>query len=771
MGGGVPVELQTLALSSLNLIMYSHKNLLSKEELGSMCHQMAHWLRNASTVSAPNPFQRQIFGGSKSKGYQSVAEIDGTASRFFFTILTIAQYCFPDQVLNIYSFSMLRTWLMNTDVLQPTDNNIQSGVLLQHSPISTPRSLIDTSQPSRHSSPSQEPFETTATSLDNLSIGSQTSAGFYIPMSQSPDNQSGAQSPALGSSPDDRASLYSSGLERASTPLSFPLTLEESTERYAPPKRGHQKKLSRNISFTKLFPHTAQQGPLTGQEELREKAVEYCLRVLQQSERKPAKMQDAVLLEGSIVEAVHILDLLCQSDKSLVPKLIEIIRRLYGRITTDMSMGKWKRVMLPVVQFFLNHGEAVVFDAEPACKMLFGNFVSAYYFSAPFAFDVVMFCLNNMEKLCLSTSIFIKFFPNLLKILAWFPRTFLMEFLELLPVMMSEDSAVEVFHSLLDLPCLSAAMCTSWNARAKSSSDVPSTKLTSADSFLDSKYKPLFSFILRPEAGHGDTISKLVVLHELLADMVEHPRVMVSSQIVTPLLSTYFKVLMSEADCSIVSRLVPVILERSVLIYNVQNCDIHIRRILAEQLILIFQTYPSLIATHQPDITEFIAGMKNLGLDKQNFFINLVWSIGEYASASYYKGCTVPMIVQYFESLEALTYEIVMQSSPGKVPFTGKLISVLMTTLAKLASRCQDLVQRAILCCSKIVRTKPEMLTDPGCYQDLLIRSQELINLLKLPNVAPVVLNPQPDWVTGRWHSDRNASLPLLLQTTKVIVS
>lgn len=33
---------------------------------------MANWLKNANTVSAPNPYQRQIFRGGKSKGVGSL---------------------------------------------------------------------------------------------------------------------------------------------------------------------------------------------------------------------------------------------------------------------------------------------------------------------------------------------------------------------------------------------------------------------------------------------------------------------------------------------------------------------------------------------------------------------------------------------------------------------------------------------------------------------------------------------------------------------------
>jgi len=31
---------------------------------------------------------------------------------------------------------------------------------------------------------------------------------------------------------------------------------------------------------------------------------------------------------------------------------------------------------------------------------------------------------------------------------------------------------------------------------------------SSADAFLEPEYRPLFSFIMRPEAGQGDTIDK-----------------------------------------------------------------------------------------------------------------------------------------------------------------------------------------------------------------------------------------------------------------------
>jgi len=64
--------------------------MISQDDASGVSRQMASWLKNASTVSAPNPFQRQIFKGSKAKGYQLVAEVDGSSSRYFFTVLSIA---------------------------------------------------------------------------------------------------------------------------------------------------------------------------------------------------------------------------------------------------------------------------------------------------------------------------------------------------------------------------------------------------------------------------------------------------------------------------------------------------------------------------------------------------------------------------------------------------------------------------------------------------------------------------------------------------------
>lgn len=39
-----------------------------------------------------------------------------------------------------------------------------------------------------------------------------------------------------------------------------------------------------------------------------------------------------------------------------------------------------------------------------------------YWVSPGIGYDTVEFCLSNLEQLCQSTSIFTKYFPNLLKV-------------------------------------------------------------------------------------------------------------------------------------------------------------------------------------------------------------------------------------------------------------------------------------------------------------------------------------------------------------------
>ena len=65
---------------------------------------------------------------------------------------------------------------------------------------------------------------------------------------------------------------------------------------------------------------------------------------------------------------------------------------------------------------FSQIGEMVVYEPLPAYEHLFGDILGTCYSDPTMAFDMVMFCRDNLQKLCMETHILEKFFPNLLKV-------------------------------------------------------------------------------------------------------------------------------------------------------------------------------------------------------------------------------------------------------------------------------------------------------------------------------------------------------------------
>lgn len=207
-----------------------------------------------------------------------------------------AQFCFPDQVLNIHSFSMLRSWLQHFTFASSTAPSPRSD----HSPLisataSQSGSVENLSQSIQFSdSPSgHRTLDQSQSSMDNISIDSQSSTGFITPLSRSSPQESGAhsfsQSPSLGQLTDrvDKDSSSNDSGSRPQTPLTFPLDPEEistKVQTQAAAKQLRHQRSHSTLSFSKLFPSSLH-GAKTGEQELKERSCEYCLRLLEQSER------------------------------------------------------------------------------------------------------------------------------------------------------------------------------------------------------------------------------------------------------------------------------------------------------------------------------------------------------------------------------------------------------------------------------------------------------------------------------------------------------
>ena len=50
------------------------------------------------------------------------------------------------------------------------------------------------------------------------------------------------------------------------------------------------------------------------------------------------------------------MDFFCLQEKDLVPKVIQAVRRIYSVV--KLWSAPWTDVLLPIVLFFINHGES-----------------------------------------------------------------------------------------------------------------------------------------------------------------------------------------------------------------------------------------------------------------------------------------------------------------------------------------------------------------------------------------------------------------------------
>ncbi|XP_029389727.1 AP-5 complex subunit zeta-1 isoform X2 [Mus pahari] len=498
---------------------------------------------------------------------------------------------------------------------------------------------------------------------------------------------------------------------------------------------------------------------LPPRERLREVAFEYCQRLLEQSNRRALRKGDSDLQKA---------------DPSFLYRTLSCLKALHRRLGEDPGS---ERALVPLAQFFLNHGEAAAMDAEAVYGQLLGGLPSERFHSPTLAFEVIHFCTHNLALFDPHFLSLLRLsFPSLFKLLAWNSPPLTAEFVVLLPALVDSGTAVEMLHALLDLPCLTAALDLQLR-----STQTPSERLlwdvslripSCLEAFQDPQFQGLFRYLLRTKAS--GSAERLTPLHQVLKPMASCARVTQCAEAVPVLLQAFFSAVTQTANGALINQLALLLLERSDSLYPVPQYEARVHGVLSSQLLLLCKLKPSLVVELSRELLEFVGSVSSIR-SRASMVTCVVWAIGEYLSVTCDKRCTAEQINKFFEALEALLFEVIQSRPLADLPCCPpEVVTALMTTLTKLASRSQDLIPRVLLFLSKM-RTLAQNPATSSVHSEegvasIRTRAAELLTLLKMPSVAQFVFTPPAGVCQPRYHQDTNVALPLALRTVSRLV-
>ncbi|KAL6077164.1 hypothetical protein QOT17_002464 [Balamuthia mandrillaris] len=520
----------------------------------------------------------------------------------------------------------------------------------------------------------------------------------------------------------------------------------------------------------------------------------------------------------ALAEAIRILDVICKLNPSQVPQLLPLVKKIFDR-ESGRTNG---HVFVAVLQFLTNHSESAVYDPEPIFRCFFEQYLSTHYNNSFVSFETMNFFLENKIQLLQCTNIFTVYFPPIFKLFAWSPfsvfrytfsllllslcaflevitSTFIQsEFAELLPAMIGPSTYLEIFHSLLDLPLLAAAL-----ERIQCLTSMEGSEYDEATN----EYRVLYNYILRNESGVSINFWKssttFGLLQEFCRNTTSTPRVVAVAQAVPVLLSIFFDVLLSYASpepepssfpssssnnnnnavaatsktSSVFASLLPDMFERIEQLFPLEEFQGTVRKELVRRAMEMFRASPFLVAIHQDLIVGIITDPPSQHPARQELVLQLCWAVGEYASPALTSFCTQNIIYDYHTALETFAYErMALQQQPASSSFPGKkagaalyttrLMLVVLSSLSKLAARWQDLAARVVLCLAKVLQKKEVF------HPSVVQRAEECLHILKFPSIASAILDsPQrgakeEEQLYTSPHADKTSSLPFLLFPT-----
>ncbi|XP_063221229.1 AP-5 complex subunit zeta-1-like [Bacillus rossius redtenbacheri] len=460
-------------------------------------------------------------------------------------------------------------------------------------------------------------------------------------------------------------------------------------------------------------------------------AVEQCLG---QAPEDDASLQKAVLCE--ILDVMHHVATLDPSRVSgglaLAQKVHTVVGSRFRSDYQDVS------VLTLSLQFLLRFGRTSEHGLQQACERFLGDTVYRSYSSGLAAWDVARLLCQEAPRLS-RAGLLQRFHPNLLKLVACHPATLVEEFLQLVPSLLSAENTVQVWSSLVDLPLLSATLLLH---QAPVALQLEPARAASAawgellESVRSSEHQPAYSYMLRRESSLGDAPSVRAYL-KLMEGVSSHALVAASSQVAPLLLGVFLDAVQERADLGATSQLLAAILDRLALLYRAPGYHAAVNKLVSRHVLELVRLCPDVVFVAQTEIVAFLSVLGNAA-SSCDLYTHLMWLAGEYVAPGLSERCSHKALESYYECVECCLYES-LSKLPSQ-PVSCRLLSVMCSALAKLASRSEDLIPRVMLCLRKVAAQVPAS-TDQEGREVVLARVQELMSVLRNPTIASSVLS------------------------------
>ncbi|KAG0599548.1 hypothetical protein M758_12G160700 [Ceratodon purpureus] len=469
-----------------------------------------------------------------------------------------------------------------------------------------------------------------------------------------------------------------------------------------------------------------------------------------------------------------------EQNGDLVGRVYPHLVKIFNRCTASSSSQKTSTglLLLAILQFFLDFGEAVLHDADPSLHTFFRSCLSRQYADATVAAATLKFLNQNKAKLMIAhPALLPQYFPLLLKVVAWGSSTLDKAFTDLLPALMGVSSFLPLFPALLDLPTLVLALenlqASSGAAPGTTSGSKKSPAPEALLALMDEAYTGSIISDMQGDAGTGGNGSARDETEALFADLLKDEneglaerhwsfpgmaaalqalmgsspsqRLQHALTLTPSLLSIYFTITLRDVNDSLLAALLPIVFLRVDAMLPDPKFTLQAQKLLLEFVLAAFQKSPHLVAVLKKPIMDKI-GQPHNTTAKTELALQLCWAVGEHGGGGLgYKDAAREL----FETLELLLYENLASSRMkgnskrkddsdfmGAAVSQSRLLCSVVTAIAKLATCHRELSPRARVCLSKVARS--QQVLDRSVWR----RAHDFLGLMHEPAMCSSILGP-----------------------------